>query len=145
MHMAIRVQENVVQFEIPDSSSLFSFFSPIDDVLGMKELKGDDDLAGIESRASLVELLDSLDVMHQISAVEIFHDKEEILLQHVALVSLSEHLFRGEKRRGRRETHGGLEGAEELAEERTLRGENEDASLDEGALGVVVFKDHVLL
>lgn len=55
--------------------------SPINNIISMQELQGDNDLTGVESCSILIELLHLLDVMHQITAVQVFHHKEQVLLK----------------------------------------------------------------
>ena len=58
------------------------FFNlPVDDPVSVKVLQGEHDLGGVEPGPGLVELSRALNLEHQVTAVDVFHDEEKALLE----------------------------------------------------------------
>lgn len=50
-------------------------------MLGVQELQGADDLAGVKAGALFVKPFHLLDMVHQVAAVQVLHHEEQVLLQ----------------------------------------------------------------
>ena len=81
--VAGRVEENVVEFEVP-----------VDDALVVQELEAAEDLGRVESGPVLRELDGVDNVEHQIASVQKFHEKEDVFLRKIQRQAL------GQVRRG---------------------------------------------
>lgn len=106
--VTLKVQQHIVQLEIPIHNAFL-----------VQEIQARPDLGGVEARMRLREPAGLLYVEHQVAAVEVLHDEEEVRV--------------------------GLEGAEQVAEVRMPRRQRQHLPLDQRALHVVVLEDHVLL
>lgn len=67
--MSVPLQHNVVQLQVP-----------VDDALGVQEEQSTSDFGRIKHSDGLFELADLLDLIHQIAAVDEFHDEIETVL-----------------------------------------------------------------
>lgn len=90
LDMTLRVQKNVVQFQISATrlgqyptwpAPCLRCTLPVDDPMLMQELQRARDFRRIELRSRLVELPRPLDLEHEITTVHVFHNEEETILR----------------------------------------------------------------
>ncbi len=85
--MAISIQQNVIQFQITikikNCINYLKFVgiwlkndSPVNDPMFVKKLQRKDYFSRIETGSRLVKFSGSLDLKHQVTTVDVLHDKE---------------------------------------------------------------------
>ena len=74
------INNDIINNDIIDNDIIVPKGLPVDDASVVKEEKGEDDLGRVKPCSVLVELAGSLNLEHEVTSIDVFHHKEQPLL-----------------------------------------------------------------